>query len=122
MYYEFDKDGLPFKVDAPNESSNSKNGKSASARKEDNATFNQEFVDPNASDKSMPWDLRKLFDTAMDGASYLNCDDLKERVMKLSGIRVSSYYEKVYDAAEKQRVVKKVLDNKGRVAVIRMPC
>jgi hypothetical protein len=122
MYYEFDKDGLPFKVDAPNESSNSKNGKSASARKEDNATFNQEFVDPNASDKSMPWDLRKLFDTAMDGASYLNCDDLKERVMKLSGIRVSGYYEKVYDAAEKQRVVKKVLDNKGRVAVIRMPC
>jgi hypothetical protein len=58
----------------------------------------------------------------MDGAAFLSCDDLRERVMKLSGIRIAQYYDKVYDAAEKQRVVKKVLDNKGRVAVIRMPC
>ena len=122
MYYEFNKAGLPCVVDAPTESNSSKNGKSASERKEDKTTFNQEFVDENASDKSMPWNLRKLFDTAMDGAAFLSCDDLRERVMKLSGIRIAQYYDKVYDAAEKQRVVKKVLDNKGRVAVIRMPC
>ena len=122
MYYEFDKNGLPFEVDATDETNSRKNSKSASERKEDRTTFNQEFVDQNASDNSMPWNLRKLFDTAMGGAAFLNCDDLRERVMKLSGIRITGYYEKVYDAAEKQRVVKKVLDNKGRVAVIRMPC
>ena len=121
MYYEFDEVGLPYEVDAPSES-NSKKSKSASERKEDKTTFNQEFVDENSSDKSIPWNLRKLFDTAMDGSAFLSCDDLKRRVMKISGIRIEQYYDKVFDAAEKQRVVKKVLDNKGRVAVIRMPC
>jgi hypothetical protein len=122
MYYEFDNTGLPCVVDAPPETSNSKKSRSSSDDKEDKTTFNQEFVDENASDKSMPWNLRKLFDTAMDGASFLNCEDLRRRVMKISGIHFEQYYNKVFDAAEKQRVVKKVLDNKGRVAVIRMPC
>ncbi|MBR4729760.1 MAG: AAA family ATPase [Prevotella sp.] len=120
MYYEYDESGLPIVTDEPEGARNGR--KDGSAGKDENRSFNKEFTDEQASDAYLPWDFRKLFDTAMGGAASLGYDELEKRVMGLSGIRQKQYYYRVFDAAERQRVVKKVLDKSGRVAVIMLPC
>jgi len=85
-------------------------------------TFNRAYTDEHASDPKLPWNFRKLFDNAMGGAASLSCDELERRTMELSGICQKQYYYKVLEEAERQRVVKKVLDKGGRVAVIMLPC
>ena len=81
-----------------------------------------EAMHVHASDRKMPWNYRKLFDSAMGGAAMLSCDELERRTMALSGIRQKQYYYKVLEEGERQRVVKKVLDKGGRVAVMMLPC
>lgn len=58
----------------------------------------------------------------MDGAASLSYDEMARRTMELGGIRSKQYYDKVLAEAERQKVVKKVLDRSGRVTVIMMPC
>ena len=123
MYYVYDENGLPTVTDEPEGGRNGRKDRSAGKDKEGGTTaFNKEFTDEHASDPYLPWDFRKLFDTAMGGAATLGYDELERRVMGLSGIRQKQYYYKVFDAAERQRVVRKVLDKGGRVAVIMLPC
>ena len=123
MYYAYDGNGLPAVTDEPEGVRNGRKDKSAGKDKEGGTTaFNREFTDEHASDPYLPWDFRKLFDAAMGGAASLGYDELERRVMGLSGIRQKQYYYRVFDAAERQRVVRKVLDKGGRVAVIMLPC
>ena len=119
MYYVFDGNGLPTVTDEPEDTREGRKDWSAG---KDLTAFNREFTDEHASDPYLPWDFRKLFDTAMGGAATLGYDELERRVMGLSGIRQKQYYYRVFDAAERQRVVRKVLDKSGRVAVIMLPC
>jgi hypothetical protein len=122
MYYVYDGNGLPTVTDSPDDGNDGRNGSSAGRGEQEGKTFNREFTDEHASDPYLPWDFRKLFDTAMGGAATLGYDELERRVMDLSGIRQKQYYYRVFDAAERQRVVRKVLDKGGRVAVIMLPC
>ena len=122
LYHEFDENGLPYAVDKPEDTDHGSNGMRSSKNNEDRTTFNQEYTDEHASDRKMPWNYRKLFDSAMGGAAMLSCDELERRTMALSGIRQKQYYYKVLEEAERQRVVKKVLDKGGRVAVMMLPC
>ena len=122
LYYEFDENGLPYAVDKPEETDHGSNGTRPSKINEDRMTFNRAYTDEHASDPKLPWNFRKLFDNAMGGAASLSCDELERRTMELSGIRQKQYYYKVLEEAERQRVVKKVLDKGGRVAVIMLPC
>jgi hypothetical protein len=46
---------------------------------------------------------------------------LKEKVMKLSGILMPQYYEKVFSMAVEKHVVTTTIDVKGRVVVITTP-
>lgn len=120
LYYEFDDDGMPCLSEKAASSKNARKGKTNVCDKEDEKTFNKEFVDTNPADPKLPWNFRKLFDTAMGDAGLLSCEDLEKRVMKLSGIRMPQYYAKVFEAAEQLRVVKRVLNRGGRVVVIRL--
>ncbi len=119
MYYVFDENSMPCVTDEPEDTREGRKDWSAG---KDLTAFNKEFTDEHASDPYLPWDFRKLFDTAMGGAATLGYDELERRVMDLSGIRQKQYYYRVFDAAERQRVVRKVLDKGGRVAVIMLPC
>ena len=58
----------------------------------------------------------------MDGAASLSYDEMAQRIMDLGGIRSRQYYDKLLAEAERLKVVRKVLDRSGRVAVIMMPC
>lgn len=83
--------------------------------------FNQEFIDQDATDQYLPWNFRKLFTAAFDGAAMLGFDDLAKRVNELGGIKQKQYYYKVFAEAERQRIVQKVLNGSGRVAVQQLP-
>lgn len=122
LYYEFDEDGIPYVTDNPKGEESSQKGRSASKGDDERKTFNKAFTDEHASNPYYPWNYRKLFDTAMDGAASLSYDELAQRTMALGGIRSRPYYDKVLAEAERLKVVKKVLDRSGRVAVIMMPC
>ena len=122
LYYEFDEDGMPYITDNPKGEESSQKGKSANKGEDEKKTFNRAFFDEQSSNRYYPWNYRKLFDTAMDGAASLSYDELAQRTMALGGIRSRPYYDKVLAEAERLKVVKKVLDRSGRVAVIMMPC
>jgi len=122
MYYAYDGNGLPAVTDEPEGARDGRKGSSSGRGEQEGKTFNKEFTDEHASDPYLPWDFRKLFDTAMGGAASLGYDELQRRAMSMSGIRLKPYYDKVFEVAEQQRVVKKVLDKSGRVAVIMLPC
>lgn len=123
MYYAYDENGLPFVTDKPGDGKDGGKDKSADKDKEDGKkAFNKEYIDEYASDPYLPWNFRKLFNTAMRDAASLGYDEMERRVMELSGISQKQYYYKVFDAAEQQRVVKKVLDKSGRVTVIMQSC
>ena len=121
LYYMYDDDGVPCETDEPKEARTGTKSKKTDNKSDDKKSFNKEFIDEHAEDSDLPWDYRKLFDTALNGASFMGCEDLEKRVMNLSGIRVKQYYDKVLAAAEKKRVVKKILDSRGSVAIIRLP-
>lgn len=121
IYYMYDDDGVPYETDEPKEARTGTQSKKTYNKSDDKKSFNKEFIDEHAEDSDLPWDYRKLFDTALNGASFMGCEDLEKRVMNLSGIRVKQYYDKVLASAEKKRIVKKTLDNRGRVAIIRLP-
>jgi hypothetical protein len=122
LYYEFGKDGLPYVTDDPKGTDSSRNGRTGAKDDDEKKSFNKEFTDENACNSFLPWNYRKLFDTAMDGAASLSYDEMARRTMELGGIRSKQYYDKVLAEAERQKVVKKVLDRSGRVTVIMMPC
>lgn len=123
MYYRYDDSGLPVATDEPESARDGRKDGSAGKDKEGGTTtFNKAFIDEDASDQYLPWDFRKLFDTAMGGAASLGYEELQRRAMSLSGIRLKSYFDKVFEVAESRHVVRKVLDKSGRVAVIMLPC
>ena len=86
-------------------------------------TFNQDYILRVGEGKgsTWEWDLRRLFDDAMNGCSMISLDMLKERVMQLSHIQMAKYYEKVFDLAVDKHVVTTTIDRKGRVVVITTP-
>ncbi len=48
-------------------------------------------------------------------------EDLQRRVMRLSGIKQSKYYDKVFGLAVDQRIVKTTMNKLGRVVAIPIP-
>lgn len=117
MYFEIDDNGLPKASDANRHSGNAQGWSS----NPDKQTFNQEFVDENATDSYLPWNFRKLFDAAFGTAAMLGYDDLEKRVKTLGNIKQKQYYYKVFDEAERLRIVRKELVKGGRVGVILLP-
>ena len=112
MYYKINDNGIPYLVN------NNNNEIKADRSQEDNMNFNPEYVDPQAKNKALPWQYRKLFNAAFGTACMLGYDELERRIMELAWIKRKQYYTKVLAEAEKLGIVKKTLTKGGRVGVI----
>jgi len=84
---------------------------------------NQTYIVRHPDNARTPWEwnLRLLFSDAMDGRAIMSSDDLQWAVMKLGGIKMSKYYDKVFKLAVDRRIVQTTLDRNGRVVVIPIP-
>lgn len=123
MYYRMGDDGLPEPCDTPRIQPRDAQGKFATYGKADIDTLNREFIIEHADDASRPWewDLRKLFTAAVGDRATVGYQELTETVMQLGHIKHKPYYEKLFDMAEKARVVRKDRDRYGRVVVMLLP-
>ena len=130
MYYNINDDGLPELLskniameleEGPSYISRKSNVYNVPGSKVD--SFNQNYIIRlgKGKESAWEWDFRKLFDDAMGGCSMIGLDMLKEKVMKLSGILMPQYYEKVFSMAVEKHVVTTTIDVKGRVVVITTP-
>lgn len=130
MYYNINDDGLPELLskniameleEEPSYISRKSNVYNVPGSKVD--SFNQNYIIrlEKGKESAWEWDFRKLFDDAMGGCSMIGLDMLKEKVMKLSGILMPQYYEKVFSMAVEKHVVTTTIDVKGRVVVITTP-
>ena len=130
LYYKIDEKGLPVETCMPNYQPRDTKGQYMTNKPEayqinsdKTDSFNQKYIIRNASNARQPWewDIRHLFEDAMGALPSMTLNDLQKKVMELSGIKRQKYYEKVYDLALSQRVVKTSLDRNGRVVVIHIP-
>ena len=129
MYYRITDEGLPEESDKP--SLQPEDGSNAQVRRKSKpyisskqvGSFNKKYIIENDSDAKEPydWDVKMLFADAMGGCSCISPDMLREKVMELSHIQMTHYYDKVFREAETQGVVTTTLDRAGRVVVISTP-
>lgn len=117
--FEIDGDGLPVTSNANQQSRNERQSKGQ--HMPDKQSFNQEFVDSNATDQYLPWDFRKLFSAAFGSAAILGHNDLEQRIMQLANIKQKQYYYKVFEEAARRGIVHKEFMKGGRVGVILLP-
>ena len=128
MYYDINEDGLPVLTSKPaNYQPRDSQGHYTTNKPEAYqistdkvATFCQDYIIRNdaTSRLSWEWNLPKLFDDAMGNCAIVGLDELKRRVMKLSGIKLSKYYDKVLHLALERRIVQTTMDRNGHVVVI----
>jgi hypothetical protein len=129
MYYRITDEGLPEESDKP--SLQSEVDDNAQPRRKSNlyistkqvGSFNQKYIIQNESNAEKPydWNVKMLFADAMGGCSCISPDMLREKVMELSHIQMTHYYDKVFKEAETQGIVTTTLDRAGRVVVISTP-
>ena len=129
MYYRITDEGLPEESDKP--SLLSDDDDNAQPRRKSNlyisskqvGSFNQKYIIQNESNAEKPydWNVKMLFADAMGGCSCISPDMLRDKVMELSHIQMTHYYDKVFKEAESRGVVTTTLDKAGRVVVISTP-
>lgn len=129
MYYRITDEGLPEESDKP--SLQSEDDDNAQPRRKSKpyisrkqvGSFNKKYIIENDSNAKEPydWDVKMLFADAMGGCSCISPDMLREKVMELSHIQMTHYYDKVFREAESQGFVTTTLDRAGRVVVISTP-
>ena len=121
LYFAINDQGIPYTADKPDIQDRDNDGKFMKKESVNSDKFNKAFIDETAPDKYLPWNFRKLFTAAFDGAALLGFDDLEKRVKDLSYIKQKQYYYKVFAEAERLKVVEKALTKSGRVAVQLLP-
>ena len=121
LYYEIDEQGLPYTAKKPDIRQRGGDGKFTSRNdslcqtagsKAD--SFCQTYILRSGGD-NWQWDLRRLFADGLGTAVTLSLNDLKRSVMSKANIRSARYYEKLFEEACAQRIVKTMLDRGGRV-------
>ena len=120
VYYRMDDSGLPVAADAVGNSGDSAYSSYGKASVE---TFNRTYIISHPDDPDCPWewDFRKLFENVMAGRSNMGYPDFEKAAMMEAGIKRQSYFKKIFDMAESQRVIKKTNDRCGRVVVMLIP-
>jgi len=121
LYYAINDRGIPYTATKPDVQDRDSDGKFMRKEAVNSSKFNKEFIDENAKDQYLPWNFRKLFTAAFDGAAILGFDELEKRIKGLGQIKQKQYYYKVFAEAERQKVVYKDLTNSGRVIVQLLP-
>ena len=120
VYYRMDDSGLPVAADAVGNSGDSAYSSYGKASVE---TFNRTYIISHPDDPDCPWewDFRKLFENVMAGRSNMGYPDFEKAAMMEAGIKRQSYFKKIFDIAEGQRVIRKTNDRCGRVVVMLIP-
>ncbi len=130
LYYGISDEGLPVMTGKPDIQPRDSDGKYMSnkpeayqIREEKANSFNQDYIIRHEGDSRMPWewDLRRLFDNAMEGRAQMTQEDLQEAVMRISGIQQPKYYDKVFRLACDKRIIQTTMNRNGRVVVISIP-
>jgi hypothetical protein len=130
LYYKINDEGLPEVTVKPAVQPRSNDGRFMSnkpqaylIRAEKADSFNQNYIIRHAGNDRTPWEwnLRQLFSDAMGGCPSIALQALQSAVMAISGIRQPKYYEKVFQLAVDQRVIKTTLDRSGRIVVLIIP-
>lgn len=123
LYYTMDKDGIPVETDRPQAQPRDAKDWFASYGKADIGTLNREYIitNPEGKNVSWEWNLCKLFSHCIGGLPTVPYQDLKNIVMKEANIKSGKYYERVFNIAEEEHVVKKTQDRCGRVVVMLDP-
>ena len=123
LYYTMDKDGIPVETDRPQTQPRDAKDWFASYGKADIGTLNREYIitNPEGKNVSWEWNLCKLFSHCIGGLPTVPYQDLKNIVMKEANIKSGKYYERVFNIAEEEHVVKKTQDRCGRVVVMLDP-
>ena len=120
VYYRIDDSGLPVAADTDGNSGGSVFSSYGKASVE---SFNRMYIISHPDDPNCPWewDFRKLFENVMGGSSIMGYPDFEKAAMMEAGIQRQSYFKKIFDIAEGQRVIKKTNDRCGRVVVMLIP-
>ena len=120
VYYRMDDSGLPMAADAVGNSGDSAYSSYGKASVE---SFNRTYIISHPDDPECPWewDFRKLFENVMAGRSNMGYPDFEKAAMMEAGIKRQSYFKKIFDMAESQRVIRKTNDRCGRVVVMLIP-
>ena len=130
LYYKIDENGLPVITTKPNYQPRDNEGRFKSnkpeayqIKKENADLFNQTYIIRNSGSArlSWEWNLRQLFADALADRPSLPLDALMNEVMALSGIKQPKYYDKVFNLAVDQRIVKTTMDQRGRIVALLIP-
>ena len=126
LYYEIDDEGLPYATEKPISQPRDNQGKwigklqreTGQMPQEKAQSFNQKYIVRHEYLDSWQWDLNRLFADGMDSRAVVGRDELKQRVMTLANIHVPKYYDKLFQMALDQHLIKTTMDRSGRVVVI----
>lgn len=127
LYYVIDQEGLPQMTEEPPERqprdaqgkwTSRQQGETGQMAQEKVMTFCQKYIVRHDDGDTWEWDLKLLFADAMGTRAMTGRDELKRLVMTMANIRAPRYYDKLFQMALEQRVIKTTMDRSGRVVVI----
>ena len=125
FYYKINNQGLPESTEEPDTQQRDENGRfvgKGNSPQEAGKGFNPDYLmDDPGSDRGWCWNLKKLFNDAMENRSMMGFDNLMEQVMGLSNICQKQYYYNILSQAEGQGIVKKTQDRNRRIVVVHLP-
>lgn len=120
MCYTIGDNGLPASCEQPVVQPRDAKGKFTAYDTPDPKSFNRAYIISHPDD-SWEWDLRKLFSDCFGDRALMGYQDLMDTAMKLSLIKRSKYFEKVFRMAEAAKVVRADQDRCGRPVAMMLP-
>ena len=120
MCYTIRDNGLPESCEQPVVQPRDAKGKFTAYDTPDPKSFNRAYIISHPDD-SWEWDLRKLFSDSFGDRALMGYQDLMDTAMKLSLIKRSKYFEKVFRMAEAAKVVRADQDRCGRPVAMMLP-
>ncbi len=120
IYYQLDEAGLPI---ISEELTDDGQRKYLPYQRIDSDKFNQDYIIhiEGQSERHWDWDYRKLFSDAIGNRATIGWQELMKNVMELALIKVDRYYAKVFETAEKAKIVRRDKDRCGRIVVMLLP-
>ena len=120
MCYTIRDNGLPESCEQPVIQPRDAKGKFTAYDTPDPKSFNRAYIISHPDD-SWEWNLRKLFSDCFGDRALMGYQDLMDTAMKLSLIKRSKYFEKVFRMAEEAKVVRADQDRCGRPVAMMLP-
>ena len=118
--YTIRDNGLPESCEQPVVQPRDAKGKFTAYDTPDPKSFNRAYIISHPDD-SWEWNLRKLFSDCFGDRALMGYQDLMDTAMKLSLIKRSKYFEKVFRMAEEAKVVRADQDRCGRPVAMMLP-